>query len=157
DYPFGANISFRVAAARAAGGFSTAVGPLGRHQLVFDETDLCFRLDQDGWEIRYAPDAVVDHLVLPGRPRPHWVPRRSRGGGGSAAVSVPRKRRLARALGRIWWRHRGALATRPYTVREPIDPERFARECRRREALGYLAGLVRALPHLRALRRDLPT
>ena len=45
-YPFGANISFRVADARAAGGFSTAVGPLGRRQLVHDETDLCFRLDQ---------------------------------------------------------------------------------------------------------------
>ena len=55
-YPFGANISFRAAdGARAPAASRTTVGPLGRHQLVHDETDLCFRLDQAGGEIRYAP------------------------------------------------------------------------------------------------------
>ncbi len=154
-YPFGANISFRTGAARAAGGFSTAVGPLGRHQLVFDETDLCFRLDQAGWEIRYAPAAVVDHQVLPERLTPEWVLRRHHTGGQSEAVFVLRNRRLGRALWRVWWRYRAALAQRPYRPRAPIDPERFAAECRRREALGYLAGLLRAAPRARTLRRDL--
>ena len=155
DYPFGANISFRTDAARAAGGFSTAVGPLGRHQLVFDETDLCFRLDQAAWEIHYVPDAVVDHLVLPERLTPEWVLERHRTGGESEAVFVLRNRRLLRALWRVWWRHRAALAQRPYAVREPIDPERFAAECRRRDALGYLTGLLRGAPRLHALTRDL--
>ena len=157
DYPYGANISFRAETARAAGGFSTLVGPLGRHQLVFDETDLCFRLDQAGWEIRYAPDAVVDHLVLPERLTPEWLLQRHRTGGESEAVFVLRNRRLLRALWRVWWRHRGALARRAYAVREPIDPERFAAECRRRAALGYVTGLLRTVPRLRALRRDLAT
>ncbi len=157
DYPYGANVSFRAGTARAAGGFSTLVGPLGRHQLVFDETDLCFRLDQAGWEIRYAPDAVVDHLVLPERLTPEWVLERHRTGGESEAVFVLRNRRLLRALWRVWWRHRGALARWPYAVREPIDPERFAAECRRRTALGYVAGLLRGAPHLHAMRRDLAT
>ena len=155
DYPYGANISFRAGTARAAGGFSTLVGPLGRHQLVFDETDLCFRLDEAGWEIRYAPDAVVDHLVLSERLTPEWVLQRHRTGGESEAVFVLRNRRLLRALWRVWWRHRAALARRPYAVREPIDPERFAGECQRRAALGYVAGLLRTLPRLHALRRDL--
>jgi glycosyltransferase involved in cell wall biosynthesis len=154
DYPYGANISFRADTARAAGGFSTLVGPLGRHQLVFDETDLCFRLDQAGWEIRYAPDAVVDHIVLPERLTPEWVLQRHRSGGESEAVFVLRNRRLLRALWRVWWRHRAALAQRPYAVREPIDPARFAAECQRRAALGYLAGLLRTVPRLHALRRD---
>ena len=154
-YPFGANVSFRAATVRATGGFSTMVGPIGRHQLVFDETDLCFRLDQSGWEIRYAPDAVVDHLVMPERLTPDWVLRRYRTGGESEAVFVLRNRRLARALWRIWWRYRDALTQRPYNPQPPIDPERFAAECRRREALGYLAGLLRAVPRSRALRRDL--
>jgi hypothetical protein len=35
-----------------------------------------------------------------------------------------------------------------------IDPERFAAECRRREALGYVAGLTRGLRHYRRLRAD---
>lgn len=157
DYPYGANISFRADTVRAAGGFSTLVGPLGRHQLVFDETDLCFRLDEAGWEIRYAPDAVVDHLVLPERLTPEWVLQRHRTGGESEAVFVLRNRRLLRALWRVWWRHRAALARRPYAVREPIDPERFAGECQRRAALGYVAGLLRTLPRLHALRRDLAT
>lgn len=154
-YPFGANVSFRADTARAAGGFCTMVGPIGRHQLVFDETDLCYRLDQAGWEIRYAPDAVVDHLVMPERLTPEWVLRRHRTGGESEAVFVLRNRRLARALWRIWWRYRHALAQRPYAPHPPIDPTRFAAECRRREALGYLAGLLRSAPRARALRRDL--
>lgn len=157
DYPYGANISFRTDTARAAGGFSPLVGPLGRHPLVFDETDLCFRLDQAGWEILYAPDAVVDHLVLPERLTPEWVLQRHRTGGESEAVFILRNRRLLRALWRVWWRHRAALARRPYSVREPIDPERFAAECRRRAALGYVAALLRTVPRLHALRRDLAT
>jgi glycosyltransferase involved in cell wall biosynthesis len=154
-YPFGANISFRVAAARAAGGFSATVGPLGRHQLVHDETDLCYRLEQAGGEIRYAPDAVVDHLVMPERLSPRWMLARHWTGGQSAAVFILRNRGVLRALWRLWWLYGDALTALPYGTRPPLDPARFARECRRREALGYVAGLVRALPRLAELRRDL--
>ena len=154
-YPFGANISFRTAAARAAGGFSATVGPLGRHQLVHDETDLCYRLEHGGGVVWYAPMAVVDHHVVAERLTPHWMLRRHWTGGQSAAVFILRNRGVLRAVWRLWWLYRGALTALPYDTREPIDPTRFAHECRRREALGYVTGLVRALPRVAELRRDM--
>jgi glycosyltransferase involved in cell wall biosynthesis len=154
-YPFGANISFRATAARAAGGFSATVGPLGRHQLVHDETDLCYRLEHAGGVVWYAPDAMVDHHVLRERLTPHWMLRRHWSGGLSAAVFILRNRGLLRAFWRLWWLYRGALTALPYDTREPIDPDRFAHECRRREALGYMTGLIRALPRLAEIRRDM--
>jgi len=154
-YPFGANISFRAASAHAAGGFSPTVGPLGRHQLVHDETDLCYRLEHAGGVVWYTPDAVVDHHVVAERLTPHWMLARHTTGGRSAAVFILRNRGLLRAVWRLWWLYRGALATLPYDGREPVDAERFARECRRREALGYARGLVSALPRLAEIRRDL--
>jgi GT2 family glycosyltransferase len=153
-YPYGANVSFRVADALAAGGFSTAVGPLGRRPLVFDETDLCFRLDRAGGEIRYAPGAVVDHWVLPERLTPGWLLLRHRAGGESGAVFELRNRGLWRAVGKLRWYYRPRFSLRPYRPRPPIDPARFARECARQETLGYVLGLARGVLRLRALRRD---
>jgi GT2 family glycosyltransferase len=154
DYPYGANISFLAEAARAAGGFSSAVGPRGRRALVHDETDLCYRLDHAGGEIHYAPGAVVDHHVLPERLSPRWVLERHALGGRSAATFVLRNRPVTSALWRVWWRYRRALARRPYRLGEPVDPARLAGECERREALGYLRGLAADLPRLHRLRAE---
>jgi GT2 family glycosyltransferase len=156
DYPYGGNISFRVADARACGGFSTRVGLRGALQLQHEETDLCYRLERAGGEIRYAPDACVDHWIFPERLTPAWFLARHAQGGRSAAIFVLRNRGLMRALWRVRWLYARALLAVPYVPREPIDGARFARECRRREAVGYLAGLARALPQLPALRRDMP-
>jgi glycosyltransferase involved in cell wall biosynthesis len=153
-YPYGANISFRAADALALGGFSTRVGPLGRRPLVHDETDLCFRLDRAGGEIRYAPAAVVEHLVLPERLTPAYLLARHAAGGRSGALFEIRNRGLWRALGKLRWYYRPHLAALPYRPRAPIDPERLARECRRREALGYLRGLVAGAVRLRGIRRE---
>jgi GT2 family glycosyltransferase len=154
DYPYGANISFRVETARALGGFSTRLGPLGRVDLVHDETDLCYRLDRAGHEVRYVPDAVVDHWVLPERTTIERLLRRYRLTGRSGAVFVLRNRGLLRALWRIKWLYARRLLVPSYVPREPVDPARLVRECRRQEALGYLAGLAGALPRLRALREE---
>jgi glycosyltransferase involved in cell wall biosynthesis len=154
DYPYGANISFRVAPARAHGGFSTRVGLRGDTQLQHEETDLCYRLDRAGGEIHYTPAAVVDHWISPDRLTPAWFLARHWQGGRSAAIFVLRNRGLLRALWRIRWLYARHLLRTPYVPREPIDPARLAAECRRREALGYVAGLARALPQLRALRRE---
>jgi glycosyltransferase involved in cell wall biosynthesis len=156
EYPYGANISFRSAVARAHGGFSTHVGPRGRHELVHDETDLCFRVDRAGGEIHYAPAAVVDHWVLPERLTPQWFLTRHALRGRSAAVFELRNRGLRPALGRVRWFYGPHLAVRPYAPGTAVDPVRLIAECRRREALGYLAGLARGMLRLRALRRDLP-
>lgn len=154
DYPYGANISFRVAAARAEGGFSTRVGLRGGTQLQHEETDLCYRLERAGGEIRYAPGAIVDHWIFAERLTPAWFLARHWQGGQSAAIFILRNRGLLRALWRIRWLYARHLLRTPYVPREPIDPARLAAECRRREALGYVTGLARALPRLRALRRE---
>jgi glycosyltransferase involved in cell wall biosynthesis len=155
DYPYGANVSFRAATARALGGFSTRLGPLGRVELVHDETDLCYRLDRAGHEVRYVPDAIVDHRVGVERMAPERILRRFRMTGRSGAVFVLRNRGLLRALWRIRWLYARHLVVPRYVPADPIDATRFVRECRRQEALGYVGGLVRALPELRDLRRGI--
>ena len=156
-YPFGGNIAFRVSAARARGGFSEIIGLRGRHQLLHEETDLCYRLEHAGGIIRYVPDAVVDHQIGTERLSPGWMLRRHYHGGESTAVFVLRNRGVLRAIWRVWWQYAQALATVPYAVRDPIDPKRFARECQRREALGYVACLVRGVARVDDLRRDMTT
>ena len=152
DYPYGGNVSLRASDARDAGGFSTRFGLRGTAQLQFEEIDLCYRLDAAGREVRYAPEAVVDHCIAPERLVPAWFLERHRRGGESAALFVLRHRGVARAFWRIRWLYGAALLRAPYTPREPVDGARLAGECRRQEALGYVTGLVRALPHLGALR-----
>jgi glycosyltransferase involved in cell wall biosynthesis len=154
-YPVGANVSFRVADARALGGFSHRVGPLGRVPLVHDETDLCFRLDRAGRGIRYAPGAVVDHWVFPERLTPEYLLARSRAGGMSGATCELRNRGLWRALGKLRWYYRPRFHLARYVPRPPIDAALLARECERQETLGYLTGLARGAVRLSALRRDM--
>ena len=154
DYPYGANIAFRVDAARAAGGFSGAVGPRGHEPFVHDETDLCYRLERAGGTIHYVPNAVVDHHVLKERVSPAWVLRRATHGGHSAALFILRNRGVLRAIARIAWLYGGSLASRPYRLQQPVDPARLLRECRRREALAYVRSLLRNLPRARLLARE---
>ena len=155
EYPYGANVSFRVDAARAVGGFSTRFGHRGRQQLQHEETDLCLRLERAGGEIRYAPDAEVDHWVLAERLAPRWFLNRRWQHGQSAALFELRNRGLRAALGRLRRTYRPYLTAAPYFPREPVDAARLLDECRRREALGYLVGLLGGVPRLSMLRRDL--
>ncbi|MFN8542822.1 MAG: glycosyltransferase [Candidatus Binatia bacterium] len=74
--------------------------------------------------------------------------------GESSALFELRNRGLHRAMGRVRWHYGRHLLARPYAPVEPVDAERLATECQRQEALGYLIGLVRALPHLRGLRAE---
>ena len=157
EFPYGANISFRVARARALGGFSAWIGPRGRVSFLHDETDLCLRLDQAGDWVRYAPDAVVDHEVPAERMTPVWLIARHRHRGESGAIFALRNRGVHRALGHFRWHHAAALGARPYRPVRPFDGERLLAECRRQEAIGYLRGLARGLLHLRALRDDVVT
>ena len=155
EYPYGANVSFRVDVARALGGFSTRFGHRGGRQLQHEETDLCLRLDRAGGEIRYTPDAEVDHWVLAERLVPRWFLDRRWQHGQSAALFELRNRGLRAALGRLRRTYRPHLMAAPYFPREPVDAARLLDECRRREALGYLVGLLGGVPRLPMLRRDL--
>ncbi len=154
-YPYGANIAFRVTAARGVGGFSRAVGLRGAELLAHEETDLCYRLEAAGGEIRYTPDAVVDHWVLAERLTPEWFLARFEAGGRSAAAFVLRNRGVLRALWRVCWLYgRALLVPRHGPGHAERDPLRFARECRRREAIGYLRGLAHGMRGYRRLRAD---
>jgi GT2 family glycosyltransferase len=153
-YPYGANIAFRVSDVHVAGGFCTAVGLRGRRLFAHEETDLCYRLEEIGREIVYAPAAVVDHHVGAERLTPRWFLERHWAGGCSAAIFVLRNRGVLRALWRVGWLYGGALLPRRRPSGPPLSPRRFSEECRRHEALGYLSGLAGGLWRFRALRRD---
>ena len=155
--PYGCNIAFRAAPVRALGGFSPDVGPRGRSQLVHDETDLCWRLHAAGYEIHYAPEAIVDHHIPAGRLTPEWFLRRFFQQGRSGAVFHLRTRGLHAALGTLRWHYRPDLTLRRrWQGGGAVDPEAFYAECRRREAWGYLLGVLRILPRLPRLRADPP-
>ena len=121
EYPFGANISFRVSTARALGGFSTRFGLRGAQQLAHEETDLCLRIDRAGGEIHYVPDAVVDHRILPERLTPPFLLARCRQRGTSAAYFELRNRGLLGALAHLRRYYGSALRAAPYRAREPIE------------------------------------
>jgi GT2 family glycosyltransferase len=157
-YPYGANIAFRASDVDLVGGFSTAVGLKGRQLFAHEETDLCYRLEEIGREIVYAPAAVVDHHVGAERLTPDWFLERHRAGGYSAAIFVLRNRGALRAISRLRWLYGRALLPRARRrarrSEAPLDARRFAEECHRREARGYLAGLASGLSRRRALRGD---
>jgi GT2 family glycosyltransferase len=153
-YPYGANIAFRVRDVDMVGGFSTAVGLKGRQLFAHEETDLCYRLEEIGREIMYAPAAVVDHHVGAERLTPEWFLERHWAGGYSAAIFVLRNRGALRAISRLRWLYGRALLPRARRSEAPLGARRFAEDCHRREARGYLAGLAAGLSRRRALRGD---
>src|SRR5204863_6217050 len=95
--------SFRTAAARAVGGFSARLGVHGRVDLTHEETDLCYRLEREGHEVHYVPDAIVEHRIPADRMTPERILRRYRLSGRSAAVFILRNRGVLRALWRVRW------------------------------------------------------
>ena len=151
-YPYGANISFRRDVAMRLGGFSARMGLAGRAGLQQEETDLCYRVEGAAGDIRYAPDAVVDHWIFPERLEPAWFLQRFWLHGRSNAVFELRNRGLRKALG-VWrWHYLQRL--RDHTPTRARN-EHLLAACQRREAFGYLVGLGTGVLHLRALRRDL--
>jgi GT2 family glycosyltransferase len=153
-YPYGANIAFRVRDVDLVGGFSTAIGLKGRQLFAHEETDLCYRLEEIGREIVYTPAAVVDHHVGAERLTPEWFLERHWAGGYSAAIFVLRNRGALRAISRLRWLYGRALLPRARRSEAPLEAQRFAEECHRREARGYLAGLASGLSRRGALRGD---
>ncbi len=60
---FGANISFRVSALRRIGGFDPAFGHSGARVFFSEEDEAQRALARLGYRVRYAPDAVVEHVI----------------------------------------------------------------------------------------------
>jgi GT2 family glycosyltransferase len=60
---YGANISFRVAPLRQAGGFDPALGHAGRRTFFAEEDEAQRALQRLGYRTRYVPDAPVLHVI----------------------------------------------------------------------------------------------
>jgi glycosyltransferase involved in cell wall biosynthesis len=148
QFPRGANFAVVRAAALEVGGFRTMFERRGRRLRSNDELDLCYRLQARRWRLRYAPEAAVDHVVLAERLRPEWFLRRFSAQGTSDALFQLVNRGLRRALGRLRWYYAPRLLRRPHRPGADPDPVRLLRECERREAWGYVAGLAVGLPHI---------
>jgi glycosyltransferase involved in cell wall biosynthesis len=160
DAPRGLNMAVRRDPFLAVGGFALGLGPRAGRPSVGEESELSARLLARGHRVRYEPAAVVEHLIDPDRLDARWFLRRAFWTGWAEAAIDAQHRRLWTIGGRLRW-HYGAQALRvPRRLAGPLDGQRLTRQCERREAWGYLLGLLRHLPargrgaaHLRALRR----
>ncbi len=146
DSPRGLNLAVRRDALLAVGGFNLRLGPRADRPSVGEESDLCLRLLARGWEIRYVPGAVVEHLVDPARLHPSWFFQRAFWTGWSEAMVGLAHRRLRKVAGLLRWHYRLRAFRLPYRPRGAPEAARVRAECERREALGYLLGLMRWAP-----------
>ena len=74
----GCNIAFDKKALIAAGGFSRALGRMGSGFLLLsnDEIEVLERIHAAGRVSMYCPEAVVEHVIDPGRLTRNWFRRR---------------------------------------------------------------------------------
>ena len=131
---YGANISFRVAPLRQAGGFDPSLGHSGRRIFFGEEDEAQRALVRHGHRIRYVPDAAVWHVIPPGRlTRRSFLRRRF-----SFGVSIGMRRRRGRgfAARRMLASGTGALITRDRAL--AMD-----RAVRAAENAGALYGSIR--------------
>ncbi len=79
EWVAGANIAFRIAALRDAGGFDTSLGRTGggASLLSAEETALTDRIKALGGLVAYDPLGAVDHWVDPERLTQRWFRRRA--------------------------------------------------------------------------------
>ena len=138
-FPTATNVAVRVAAVRSLGDRWRPAAPGDA------DDDLGAACDASSWTIVYVPDAVVERTVPPDRVAPERMLRHHFERGRYAAARDLAHRGLRPALGRLRWHHRANLAVRSYRPALPIDSARLLEECRRREALGYVAGLAAGL------------
>lgn len=146
DAPRGLNLAVRRNALLQVGGFNLRLGPRAGRPSVGEESDLCLRLGARGWHIRYVPAAVVEHLVDPARLDPRWFFRRAFLTGWSEAMVGLAHKRARQVLGLWRWHYRLRAFRLPYRPRRAPTAARVRAECERREALGYLLGLLRFAP-----------
>lgn len=82
----GANMAFRAALVRVAGGFRTDLGRVDGNLLSGEEQDLVDRLEAVGHRTWYEPAATVHHHIPTERMTRPWLLARARGQGAADAV-----------------------------------------------------------------------
>jgi len=96
--PYGANVTIRVPAMLAVGGFGTKVGRKGDILLSDEEVQLAWRLQDAGHSARYDSRIVVYHHIQSLRLTPGWLLSRLYWQGVSTVIS----RRLLGHPGSVW-------------------------------------------------------
>lgn len=86
NYPWGANIAFRRLVLNELGGFPTNLGRIGKTLLSGEEVALCMKIEECGYRIAYAPNAIIYHKIPPERLTKRWFYKRTYWQGRSEAV-----------------------------------------------------------------------
>ena len=86
DYPRGANMAFRHEAFEQCGAFNPRLDRRGDLLLSYGDIEMCYRVEQAGHVVAYAPDAEVRHLIRGDRLSFDWFDRRAYWQGRSQAL-----------------------------------------------------------------------
>jgi glucosyl-dolichyl phosphate glucuronosyltransferase len=76
EYPRGTNMAFRRTAFEKCGKFLDSFGRKGNSLMSYEEIELCYRLEEQGCEVIYVPDAEVFHLIRGDRLNQKWFQKR---------------------------------------------------------------------------------
>ena len=85
-YPYGTNISFRADVLRKVGSFKTDLGRIGSKLLAGEETELCLRIEREGYKVFYEPSSIVYHRVETAKLNKSYIRKRAFWHGRSYAI-----------------------------------------------------------------------
>lgn len=111
DYPRGANMAFRRAAFDAVGVFAPCLDRRGDLLLSNGDIEMCYRVEQAGHEVVYAPRASVQHLIRGDRLSPSWFASRAYWQGRSQALFERMHRGRVHLLRKLPYRALRALVS----------------------------------------------
>ena len=103
-FPIGANMGIRKATIEKTGVFNTQLGRSKKNLMGGEEKDLFERIRQQGGNIYYFPDVVVQHVIPPSRTTLDYVKRLGEGVGMSERIrtlNVSRWKYLKRLLSEL--------------------------------------------------------
>jgi glycosyltransferase involved in cell wall biosynthesis len=118
EYPFGANVSYRVEALERIGYFNLNMGRVGKNTSGGEELDAEYRIAQAGYAIYYTPHARVEHIIMPDRLKWSHIANSARAAGRNWAY-------YELELMHVKWSVRGDLRMFIGTVARMINFENF--------------------------------
>jgi glycosyltransferase involved in cell wall biosynthesis len=151
--PRSAIMSVRADVLVRLGGFCELFGPRGTRPMVGEEPELCRRIVAAGGRLRYVPGAVVEHLVPASRLTAEWLARRFFYQGVTEAFADIRFAGGLAAWARLGRGITGRMRGSSWDGTLNANGNAVLTECRRRQSLGYAAGVLVGSVRYRALRK----
>jgi len=118
EYPFGANVSYRLEALERIGYFNLNMGRVGKNTSGGEELDAEYRIAQAGYGIYYTPHARVEHIIMPDRLKWSHIANSARAAGRNWAY-------YELELMHLKWSVRGDVRMFIGTVARMINRENF--------------------------------